>query len=179
MSERFSVSTLTDGNRLYYKVFDKKSGKFIRYPLHPYIDSCTEFIGYTNDKKQFIHGSLKQIYNRCRIDEIHAEELSRILSENKKNAQTYYVVTVEKLSGISSIPYDNLVPTNEKLNELIKQNGLNDVLFKTSPKVIDVWKGNIQSKVTVKVTQKVTVNAQKKILKWLKKKPHIIQSNQK
>ena len=118
--------------------FDKKSGKFIRYPLHPYIDSCTEFIGYTNDKKQFIHGSLKQIYNRCRIDEIHAEELSRILSENKKNAQTYYVVTVEKLSGISSIPYDNLVPTNEKLNELIKQNGLNDVLFKTSPKVIDV-----------------------------------------
>ena len=29
MSERFSVSTLTDGNRLYYKVFDKKSGKII------------------------------------------------------------------------------------------------------------------------------------------------------
>ena len=69
---------------------------------------------------------------------MRAEELSRILGENKKNAQTYYVVTVEKLSGISSIPYDNLVPTNEKLNELIKQNGLNDVLFKTSPKVIDV-----------------------------------------
>ena len=89
-------------------------------------------------KNRFIHGSLKQIYNRCRIDEIHAEELSRILSENKKNAQTYYIVTVEKLSDISSIPYDNLVPTNEKLNELIKQNGLNDVLFKTSPKVIDV-----------------------------------------
>lgn len=29
MSERFSVSTLTDGNRLYYKVFDKESGRII------------------------------------------------------------------------------------------------------------------------------------------------------
>ena len=28
--ERFSVSTLMDGNRLYYKVHDKKSGKTIK-----------------------------------------------------------------------------------------------------------------------------------------------------
>lgn len=118
--------------------FEKTSRKFIRYPLHPYIDSCTEFIGYTNDRKQFVHGTLKQIYNRCRIDEMRADKLSRILGETRKNAETYYVVTVENLSEISSIPYDDLIPTNEKLNELIKQNGLNDVLFKTSPKVIDV-----------------------------------------
>lgn len=62
-----------------------------------------------------------------------------ILGETRKNAETYYVVTVENLSDISSIPYDDLIPTNEKLNELIKQNGLNEVLFKNSPKVIDVW----------------------------------------
>lgn len=60
------------------------------------------------------------------------------MGKTRKNAETYYVVTVENLSDISSIPYDDLIPTNEKLNELIKQNGLNEVLFKNSPKVIDV-----------------------------------------
>lgn len=117
---------------------DKATGKFIRYPLHPYIDSCTEFIGYTNDKKQFIHGTLKQVYNRCRIDEMRSDTLSRILNEKRSNAETYYVVTVENLSEVSYVPYNEIIPTNEKLNELIKQNGLNDVLYKNSPKVIDV-----------------------------------------
>lgn len=117
---------------------DKGEKKFIRYPLHPYIDSCTEFIGYTNDRKKFIHGKLHQIYNRCKIDEIQAEKLGELLSLKLKNAKTYYMVTVKECSEISEIPYKGIIQNNEKLNLLIKQNGLNDVLFKYSPKVIDV-----------------------------------------
>ena len=119
-------------------VDDKDSGKFIRYPLHPFIDSCTEFIGYTNDWTNFIHGTLKQVYNRCKIDEVTAEKLSLLLSTEHKSAKTYYMVTVEKCSVVSDIPYKGVVENKEGLNKLIEENGLNGVLFKYSPKVIDV-----------------------------------------
>ena len=106
--------------------------------MHPYIDSCSEFIGYTSDKKNFIHGELKQVYNRCKIDEMTAEQLGKLLSRKMNNAKTYYVVTVENCSEISAIPYDGLIPDNETLNKLKKENGLNAVLSMHSPKVIDV-----------------------------------------
>ena len=117
---------------------DKESQKFIRYPLHPFIDSCSEFIGYSNDRKHFIHGTLRQVYNRCRIDEVTAERLSALLSVKARNARTYYMVTVENCSEVSNIPYEGVISSNEDLNCLIRENGLNDVLSQYSPKVIDV-----------------------------------------
>ena len=117
---------------------DNGEKKFIRYPLHPYIDSCSEFIGYTNDRKKFIHGKLHQIYNRCQIDEINAEKLGELISRKMKNAKTYYMVTIENCSKTSEVPYEEIIPNKEKLNSLIKQNGLNGVLSQYSPKVIDV-----------------------------------------
>ena len=117
---------------------DKESQKFIRYPLHPFIDSCSEFIGYSNDRKHFIHGTLKQVYKRCRIDEVTAERLSALLPVKARNAKTYYMVTVENCSEVSNIPYEGVISSNEDLNCLIRENGLNDVLSQYSPKVIDV-----------------------------------------
>ena len=117
---------------------DKESNQFIRYPLHPFIDSCTDFIGYSNDRKHFIHGTLKQVYKRCKIDEVTAEHLSLLLPIKVKNAKTYYMVTIENSSEVSDIPYEGIVSSNEKLNNLIQENGLNGVLSQYSPKVIDV-----------------------------------------
>ena len=117
---------------------DKESQMFIRYPLHPFIDSCSEFIGYSNDRKHFIHGTLKQVYKRCRIDEVTAERLSALLPVKARNAKTYYMVTVENCSEVSNIPYEGVISSNEDLNRLIRENGLNDVLSRYSPKVIDV-----------------------------------------
>lgn len=122
----------------YATKYDEKAEKIVRLPMHPYIDSCSEFIGYTSDKKNFIHGELKQVYNRCKIDEMTAEQLGKLLSRKMNNAKTYYVVTVENCSEISAIPYDGLIPNNETLNKLKKENGLNAVLSMHSPKVIDV-----------------------------------------
>ena len=117
---------------------DKESNQFIRYPLHPFIDSCTDFIGYSNDRKHFIHGTLKQVYKRCKIDEVTAEHLSLLLPIKVKSAKTYYMVTIENSSEVSDIPYEGIVSSNEKLNNLIQENGLNGVLSQYSPKVIDV-----------------------------------------
>ena len=116
----------------------EKGEKCIRYPLHPFIDSCSEFIGYSNDRKHFIHGTLKQVYKRCRIDEVTAERLSELLPVKVRNAKTYYMITVENCSDVSNIPYEGVISSKEDLNRLIRENGLNDVLSQYSPKVIDV-----------------------------------------
>lgn len=136
---------IDNGEKDFYFYFwatgiDKENGKFIRYPLHPYIDSCTDFIGYAYEKNKFVHGTLKQVHNRCKIDEMTADDLGKLLSKTKKSAKTYYVIQIENCSEISDVPYEGLVLNKEMLNKYIKDNGLNDVLFRYSPKVIDVKK---------------------------------------
>lgn len=134
---------IDNGKKDFYFYFwaigiDKENGKFIRYPLHPYIDSCTDFIGYAYEKNKFVHGTLKQVHNRCKIDEMTADDLGKLLSKTKKAAKTYYVVQIKNCSEISDVPYEGFVLNKEMLNKFIKDNGLNDVLFRYSPKVIDV-----------------------------------------
>ena len=122
---------------------ERDSKKFVRFPIHPYIDSCTEAILYTKDRSRFIKGILKQTKTgRCKIDEVTSEMLKVELlnksgySKSSSNAKTYYKVTVEN-AIVSEIPY-NGIPDYNSLVDLIKINELNSVLFKTSPKVIDV-----------------------------------------
>ena len=118
--------------------------KFTRYPMHPYIDSCTEIILYTEDKTQFIRGKLTITKShRCKIDEMTAENLKRMIDNSpfkmndwEPKAKTYYVMTVEN-AVYSNNPYENIADF-QALESKIKENGLNDVLFRTSPKVIDV-----------------------------------------
>ena len=52
------------------------------------------------------------------------------------NARTYYVMTVEH-ARMSAGPYTN-ISSYDELVKKIKENGLNDVLYNSSPKVIDV-----------------------------------------
>ena len=123
---------------------ERDSHKFIRYPMHPYIDSCTEIILYTEGKTQFIRGKLTFTKtHRCKIDEITAENLKRMIDNSplkmndwEPKAKTYYVMTVEN-AVYSNNPYENIADF-QTLESKIKENGLNDVLFRTSPKVIDV-----------------------------------------
>lgn len=56
--------------------------------------------------------------------------------KSTSNAKTYYKVTVEN-ADVSDKPYDSISNYSE-LNLKIKESGLNEVLFRTSPKVIDV-----------------------------------------
>ncbi len=136
------------GNRFIFYFYatgiEKKSQQFTRYPMHPYIDSCTEIILFTEGRDNFIRGKLVRTQNgRCKISEVVANTLE---SELKKlpvkfekaasNAKTYYKVTVEQ-AEISDKPYES-ISTYSDLESKIKENGLNDVLFRTSPKVIDV-----------------------------------------
>lgn len=112
-----------------------------RFPLHPYIDFCKEFIGYSSEKNQFIRGDLLLLpCERCQIDEVektHLEELLKpIHKKNTSNAATYYVLKVKNVT-ISDKPYDGICNFNE-LTMLINKNGLNQVLYKYSPKVIDI-----------------------------------------
>ena len=122
---------------------ERDSHKFVRYPVHPYIDSCSEVILYTEDRKRFIRGSLKSTKGgRCKIDEISSDSLMVELLKNEdfsktiSNAKNYYTVTVES-SSISKTPY-NGISDYTSLEDMIRLNGLNFVLFRTSPKVIDV-----------------------------------------
>ena len=122
---------------------ERGSNKFVRFPMHPYIDSCSEVIIYTKDRKRFIKGMLKQTKTgRCKIDEVTTKNLASELlektgfSKSSSNAKTYYVVKVEKAT-VSDKPY-NGISDYDSLENMIKINGLNSVLFKTSPKVIDV-----------------------------------------
>ena len=77
---------------------------------------------------------------RCRIDEVEKTHLGELLKPfyNKINskAATYYVLKVKNIT-ISDKPYDSVSNFNE-LTKLVAKNGLNQVLYKYSPKVIDV-----------------------------------------
>lgn len=119
------------------------SQKIVRYPMHPYIDSCTEAILYTKDRKRFIRGLLRLTKTgRCKIDEVTSNMLKKELSKefdfskSRFGATTYYVLNVEEAS-VSDKPYDG-ISDFASLEHFIDVNGLNSVLFKTSPKVIDV-----------------------------------------
>lgn len=126
----------------YFYATDKNQ----RYPMHPYIDFCKKFIGYTEgeNKTEFLQGELELLSNgRCKIDEISKDDLHQTLqSEYGKsvffegNAVTYYVMKVKNCE-ISSVP-DEKIADFAKLENLIHTNGLNEVLFRTSPKVADV-----------------------------------------
>lgn len=122
---------------------EKNSQKFVRFPMHPYIDSCTEVILYTEGRKRFIHGNLLLTpYGRCKVDEITSDKLSAEVlektgfSKSTANAKTYYAVNVEKAT-VSDKPY-NGISDYDSLEDMVKLNGLNEVLFRTSPKVIDI-----------------------------------------
>ena len=120
------------------------TSKNYRYPLHPYIDLCTSFIGFTKDRKRFIRGDFELLKNgRCKIDEITAEDLINELgkdpfnySKTSINAITYYKMIVKNIT-LSESPY-NGIPNYESLQTMIKINGLNDVLYESSPRVIDI-----------------------------------------
>lgn len=126
---------------IYY--FYATSQKY-RYPLHPYIDLCTSFIGFSKDRKQFIRGDFELLKNgRCKIDEITAEDLINELgkdpfnySKTSRNAITYYKMIVKNIT-LSESPY-NGIQDYESLQTMIKINGLNDVLYESSPRVIDI-----------------------------------------
>lgn len=137
------------GNRFKFYFYatgiEKESQQFVRYPMHPNIDSCTEVILFTEKRDKFIRGKLVMTKSRrCKIDEVTANTLE---SELKKlpvkfekatsNAKTYYKVTVEN-ADVFDKPYETISSYSE-LESKIKENGLNDVLFRTSPKVIDVF----------------------------------------
>jgi len=134
-------SSLTKKNFIFYFY---ATDKLMRYPLHPYIDFCTKFIGYDKAKSKWINGKLYlNKSGRCKIDEISAEDLEKELEKTgyKKNRSnsaviTYYKVIVEDFN-ITEKPSNEILDFNG-LNKKIKQNGLNDVLYSFSPKVIDV-----------------------------------------
>lgn len=136
------------GNRFIFYFYatgiEKESQQFTRYPMHPYIDSCTEIILFTEGRNNFIRGKLSLTQSgRCKIDEVAATTLENELKnlpvefvKSASNAKTYYKVTVEN-AEVSDKPYDSISNYSE-LNSKIKESGLNEVLFRTSPKVIDV-----------------------------------------
>lgn len=136
------------GNRFIFNFYatgiEKESQQFVRYSMHPNIDSCTEVILFTEERDKFICGKLVMTKSRrCKIDEVTANTLE---SELKKlpvkfekaasNAKTYYKVTVEN-ADVFDKPYETISSYSE-LETKIRENGLNEVLFRTSPKVIDV-----------------------------------------
>lgn len=123
---------------------EKESLQFTRYPMHPYIDSCTEIILFTEGRDKFIRGKLSLTQSgRCKIDEVAAKTLENELNnlpvefvKSTSNAKTYYKVTVEN-ADVFDNPYETILSYLE-LELKIKENGLNEVLFRTSPKVIDI-----------------------------------------
>ena len=125
----------------YVKIITSKNKEY-RFPLHPYIDTCKEFIGYTNDKSFFIQGHIELAHykNRCKIDEFEANDLTDLLKNfyNKANhnAATYYVIKVTNIK-ITKNPYIT-ISDYKALEKEIKNNCFNQLLFKYSPKVIDV-----------------------------------------
>lgn len=126
----------------YFYATDKNQ----RYPMHPYIDFCKNFIGYTEgeNKAEFLQGDLELLSNgRCKIDEISKDDLKQVLQDEYEksdffegNAVTYYVMKVKNCK-ISSVPDEKIIDF-AALEKLIRSNGLNDVLFRTSPKVVDM-----------------------------------------
>ena len=123
---------------------EKESQQFVRYPMHPSIDSCTEVILFTEERDKFIRGKLVMTKSRrCKIDEVTANTLESELKKlpvkfekSTSNAKTYYKVTVENVDVFDK-PYETISNYSD-LETKIRENGLNEVLFRTSPKVIDV-----------------------------------------
>ena len=134
-------NAIKDQKEFYFYFYATNLEQNFRYPLHPYIDFCKEFIGYTSKKNQFIRGELELLpCGRCRIDEVEKLQLEELLkpiyTKSNSNAATYYVLKVKNVMA-SEKPYDGISNFNE-LSELINKNGLNQVLYKYSPKVIDI-----------------------------------------
>lgn len=134
--------TIKSKECFYFYFYATSKNKEYRFPLHPYIDACKEFIGYTNDKSLFVKGDLQLVNNgsRCKIDEIEANDLTNLLvkSYNKTNhnAATYYVIKVTN-SKITKNPYVT-ISDYKALEKEIKNNCFNQLLYKFSPKIIDV-----------------------------------------
>lgn len=115
----------------------------LRYPMHPNIDFCTEFIGYNDKIGKFLTGKLEITNNgRCKIDEIPQDKLIKLLQNKykytkpKSSAVKYYIVKITNVKIVEK-PY-NGIPDFKSLERMIKFDGLNDVLYKYSPKVINV-----------------------------------------
>ena len=125
----------------YFYATGEKNGRYVRYPLHPCIDSCSMFIGFRGDKEEFVAGKLEMLpIGRCNIIEISADRLETELSEKKyhktnRGAWRYYKVLVKKcsLSELTSQPIDKAF-----IEAKIEQNSLNKALFSGSPRVIDL-----------------------------------------
>lgn len=134
--------TIKSKECFYFYFYATSKNKEYRFPLHPYIDTCKEFIGYTNDKSFFIQGHIELAHykNRCKIDEFEANDLTDLLKNfyNKANhnAATYYVIKVTNIK-ITKNPYIT-ISDYKALEKEIKNNCFNQLLFKYSPKVIDV-----------------------------------------
>ena len=77
---------------------------------------------------------------RCRIIELEKSQLQELLKPvyEKKDSQaaTYYVLKVKK-AMIFDKPYERIAD-NSELRELVEKNGLNQFLYKSSPKVISI-----------------------------------------
>ena len=134
-------NAIKDQKEFYFYFYATNLEQNFRFPLHPYIDFCKEFIGYSVEKNQFIRGNLSLLpCERCQINEVektHLEELLKpVYNKINSKAATYYVLKVKNIT-ISDKPYDSVSNFNE-LTKLIAKNGLNQVLYKYSPKVIDV-----------------------------------------
>ena len=115
--------------------------KNFRFPLHPYIDFCKEFIGYTSEENRFIRGELELLpCGRCRIKELDKsqleEKLKSVYKKNNSNAATYYVLRVKNVS-IATSPYEG-ISDYKKLKSLLEKNGLNQVLYRYSPQIISL-----------------------------------------
>ena len=125
----------------YFYATGEKNSRYVRYPLHPYIDSCSVFIGFRGNKEEFVAGKLEMLpIGRCNIIEVSADRLETELGEQgyqktSSGAWTYYKVLVKKcsLSEITGQPIDKAF-----IETKIGQNGLNKVLFSGSPRVIEL-----------------------------------------
>ena len=74
------------GNRFIFYFYatgiEKESQQFVRYPMHPSIDSCTEVILFTEKRDKFIRGKLVMTKSRrCKIDEVTANTLESKLKK--------------------------------------------------------------------------------------------------
>ena len=52
-------NAIKDQKEFYFYFYATNLEQNFRFPLHPYIDFCKEFIGYSSEKNQFIRGKLE------------------------------------------------------------------------------------------------------------------------
>ena len=70
------------------------------------------------------------------MDENELKNLPVEFVKSTSNAKTYYKVIVEN-ADVFDNPYETISSYSELETKII-ENGLNEVLFRTSPKVIDI-----------------------------------------